>query len=180
MSLFTQLYRCCWTSFLTSHICIHIRTKGLLTQLFDIPPLCVENNKIFTQMPNTTPHHNTTPKTPPSHIRGGIFTQMLTTTTTTPPPNDVIHSRHSTHSIGCQNWSWTVAFPLLLSCSWWDNNYNHKYSDLSRNETYVQILFSRCLRLLIFFKMFVFMQVFNLGHFFTKKGIHSHVKEEIF
>ena len=40
------------------------RTKGLLTQLFDIPPLCVENNKIFTQMPTTTT--TTTPS--PQHL----------------------------------------------------------------------------------------------------------------
>ena len=65
MSLFTQLYRCCWTSLLTSHICIHIRIMGLLTQLFDIPPLSVENNKIFTQMPTTT----TTTTPPPKHHR---------------------------------------------------------------------------------------------------------------
>ena len=27
-----------------------IRTTGLLTQLFDVTPLCVENNTIFVQM----------------------------------------------------------------------------------------------------------------------------------
>ena len=91
--LFTQLFRCCWTSLLTSHICIHIRIMSLLTQLFDIPPLCVENNKIFTQMPTTT----TTTTPPPKHHRHTFVGEYLHRCPPQPPQQ---HLRMTSHIRG--------------------------------------------------------------------------------
>ena len=81
-SFYIQLLGSDWSSYICWHSCAGVvepafwrhtsvyilesnRTMSLLTQLFDIPPLCVENNKIFTQMPTTT----TTTTPPPKHHR---------------------------------------------------------------------------------------------------------------
>ena len=68
------------------------RIMSLLTQLFDIPPLCVENNKIFTQMPTTTT--TTTAPPPQHHLHNNNNTTSTTTTTITPPPHHLHMTSH--------------------------------------------------------------------------------------
>ena len=82
---------------------------GLLTQLFDSPPLCVENKKIFTQMSTTM----TTTTPPPKHHRHTFVGEYLHRC---PPQQQQHHHLQNTtvtHSWGCQNWGWTHVVPLL-------------------------------------------------------------------
>ena len=143
----TQLYRCCWTSLLTSHICIHIRTKGLLTQLLTSLPCVSITIKYLHRCPpqqqqqhhlqNTTvthswgniytdAHHNnnnnnTTSKTPPSHyLHRCLKTKDLCV------ENNTLFTQMSTtttphdvtHLWGYQNCSWSPNSILLTSTFW--------------------------------------------------------------
>ena len=76
---------------------------SLLTQLFDIPPLCVENNKIFTQMLTTTTTTTTTITPPPQqqqqqqhhlHNNNNNNNTISTTITITPPPQHLHMTSH--------------------------------------------------------------------------------------
>ena len=69
---------------------------SLLTQLFDIPPLCVENIKIHTQMSITI----TTTAPPPQHHlhNNNNNSNNTSTTTTTSPPKHHLHNNSNTTS----------------------------------------------------------------------------------